>query len=307
MMNSAVILPLSLLLTQPPPVVALAIAPEGSSVLAGSQAGVQVLSLPGLVLQSKPKCDLEHIHDLALSPDGKTIALVGGSPAEQGRVELRSWPAGELSKALTAGGDVAYRAAWNADGSQLAVACGDKKVRVIDVASDEVKQFQCHSASVLATAWLGDDLLLSAGSDQAIRVLDPATGDVRRSLDNHTAAVRDLALRPGKHDGPALVASCGADRTVRFWQPEIGRLVRFVRLPSAPNAICWLSSGSHILAACDDGRLRAIDPATIAVTELEQRLDGIAYAVAVLPDGSAAVLAGAGGQLRLVPLDAINR
>lgn len=306
-MSTTALTCLCLLLAAPPPVVAVAVSPDGSRVLAASQAGVEVLSLPGLVRESKLACNLQHIHDLAFSPDGKMLALAGGSPAEQGRVELRTWPAGELVQTLSAGSDVAYQVAWSADGRQLAAACGDKKVRVINVASDGAHALQCHSASVLCTSWLGNNLLLSAGRDQAIRVLDPATGNVRRSLDNHTAAVRDLALRPGKHDGPALVASCGADRTVRFWQPEIGRLVRFVRLPSAPNAICWLSSGSHILAACDDGRLRAIDPATIAVTELEQRLDGIAYAVAVLPDGSAAVLAGAGGQLRLVPLDAINR
>ena len=295
------------LLAAPPPVVTLAVTPEAQRLVAASQAGVEVLSLPQLRRESKLACNLEHVHDLAFSPNGRSLALAGGSPAEKGRVELRSWPAGELLKTLAAGSDVAYRAAWSTDGSQLAVACGDKHVRLLDVASGEAKSHQCHSAGALAVAWQGDDLLLSAGIDQSIRVLDPATGEVQRSLDNHTAAVRDLALRPGKYDGPKLLASCSADRTVRFWQPEIGRLVRFARLPAAASAICWLPSGSHVLAACDDGRLRAIDPATVAVTEFEQRLEGNAYAVTVLPDGSAAVLGGAGGQLRLVPLDAINR
>jgi len=295
------------LLAAPPPVVTLAVTPGAQRLVAASQAGVEVLSLPELRRESKLARNLEHVHDLAFSPDGKSLALAGGSPAEQGRVELRSWPDGEFVKTLAAGSDVAYRAAWSADGSQLAVACGDKNVRLLDVASGEAKSYQCHSAGALAVAWQGDDVLLSAGIDQSIRVLDPATGNVRRSLDNHTAAVRDLALRPGKYDGPKLLASCSDDRTVRFWQPEIGRLVRFARLPAAASAICWLPSGVLVLAACDDGRLRAIDPATVAVTEFDQRLEGNAYAVAVLPDGSAAVLAGAGGQLRLVPLEAIKR
>jgi WD40 repeat protein len=148
--------------------------------------------------------------------------------------------------------------------------------------------------------------VLSAGADQSIRILDPTSGEVRRSLDNHTAAVRSLAVRPGKHDGPAMVASAGADRTVRFWQPQIGRLVRFVRLASAPTANCWTASGSHVLAACEDGRLRAVDPESLAVTEFARRLEGWAHSIAVLPDGSAAVLGGKGGQLRIVPLDAIK-
>jgi WD40 repeat protein len=216
-----------------------------------------------------------------------------------------------LKTTLACGGDLAYCARWSPDGKWLVVAGADKRVRVASATGGAVKTFECHSAAVLAAAWLPlENVVLSAGIDQSIRVLDPAGGEVRRSLDNHTAAVRDLAVRPGKHDGPEMVASCGADRTVRFWQPmagQSGRLVRFAQqLPSNATAICWTRSGSHVLAAGEDGRLRSIDPTTLEVIEFAGRLDGWAHAVAALPDGSAAVLAGEGGQLRIVPLDAIK-
>jgi WD40 repeat protein len=289
-----------------PPIVAVAIAPGRTGVVAASQAGVQVFSLPQLEPVRALQTQLSHVHDVAFSRDGKTLAIAGGAPAENGRVELWEWPAGIIQATIACGGDVAYSARFNPDGTRLVVACADKKVRVLNAAG-EGKTLECHSAAVLAAAWLpADNLLLSAGIDQSIRVLDPATGDVRRSLDNHTAAVRDLAIRPGEHDGPLMVASCGADRTVRLWQPTIGRLVRFVRLPSGPTAVCWTPSGSHGLAACEDGRLRSIDPTSLEVIEFAQRLDGWAHAVAPLPDGSAAILAGAGGQLRIVRLDAIK-
>jgi WD40 repeat protein len=160
---------------------------------------------------------------------------------------------------------------------------------------------------VLATAWLpAEDLVLSAGSDQSIRLLAPKTGEVLRTFDNHTAAVRDLAVRPGKHDGPPMFASAGADRTVRFWLSN-GRLVRFAsKLPSAPTAICWTPDGAHTLAACEDGRLRAVDPLTVGVTEIVGTR-GWAYAVAASPDGMHAVLGGERGELRKVSLDAIKR
>jgi WD40 repeat protein len=291
----------------PPPVTGIVAAPDGKQVVVGSQAGVRVHLLPKLEAAATFPTELAQVHDLVFAPDGKTLALVGGSPAESGAVELREWPAGNLVAMLRAGGDVALRAAWNADGSRLAVACADRKVRILAPQDKSAQVVECHSAAVLAAAWLSaDNLVLSAGVDQSIRVIDPLAGNVRRSLDNHTAPVRDLAVRPGVADGPTMVASCSADRTVRLWQPAIGRLVRFVRLPSPPTAIVWTPSGSHVLAACEDGKLRSVDPDSVEVSEFAPRLDGWAHAVAVLPDGSAAILSGERGQLRLVPLDAIK-
>jgi WD40 repeat protein len=201
---------------------------------------------------------------------------------------------------------VVYQAAWNAEGTALALAGADKLVRLQPTGGAKPRVCQVHSAAVLSTAWLpADDLVLSAGVDQSIRLLSPTTGEVIRAFDNHTAAVRDLAIRPGKHDGPPLIASAGADRTIRFWQPTIGRLVRFARLPVAPTAICWTPDGSHALAACEDGKLRAIDPATVAVTEIVG-LRGWAYTVAASPDGRFAALGGEGGELRRVSLESIK-
>jgi WD40 repeat protein len=290
-----------------PPIVALAIAPDGSQVVTASQEGVVVRSLPDLAAKRSVETALDQINDVAFSPDGKLLAFAGGSPAESGRVEVWSWPSLTRQTTIPAGGDLAYRVAWSADGSRLAIAGGDRKLRIADAAGGEVKTYECHSAAVLAAAWLpGDDLVLTAGVDQSIRVLQAMSGQVVRSLDNHTAAVRDLAIRPDEHAGPVMVASCGADRTVRFWQPTIGRLVRFARLPSPPSALVWTPSGSHVLAACEDGKLRAIDPESLAVKEFAAALRGVAYAVAALPDGGGAVLAGAAGELKLVPLDAIK-
>src|SRR4029450_12515820 len=107
------------------------------------------------------------------------------------------------------------------------------------------------------------------------------------------------AVPRAEHAGRVMVASCGADRTVRFWQPTIGRLVRFAKLPSPPTALAWTASGSHVLAACEDGKLRSVNPETIEVAEFAPALTGFPYSVAALPNGSGALLAGAGGQLRI--------
>jgi WD40 repeat protein len=311
-MNVATSLTFFLLAADPaPPIVALAIAPDGTQVITASQAGAIVRSLPDLAAKQLIQTKLVQVNDLAFSPDGKLLAIAGGSPAESGKVEIWSWPELTHQATIAAGGDLAYRVAWNTDVSRLAIASGDRKLRIAAAGGGEVKAYECHSAAVLATAWLPvDDLVLSAGADQSIRVLKAATGEVADSLDTPTAAVRDLAVRPGQYDGPVMVASCGADRTVRFWQPTIGRLVRFaskLQLPSPPTAIAWTPDGSRVLAAFEDGKLRSVDPDTTEVRELAPRLAGVAYAVACLPDGSAALLAGAGGELRIMPLDGIRQ
>ena len=290
-----------------PPIVALAVAPGGSKIMAASQAGVQVLAMPGLKSEQTLATHIEQVHDLAFAPAGDVLAIAGGSPGERGAVELWSWPDGKLLRTLPVGNDVAYALAWNAGGTQLAIAGADKAVDLLPAGSGAPRIVHPHSAAVLAVEWLpADDLVLSAGVDQTIRVIQPATGETVRSLENHTAPVRALAVRPGQQEGPVMIASAAADRTVRLWQPTIGRLVRFARLPVAATAICWTADGSHVLAACEDGHLRAIDPETVAVTDLAEHLDGWAYAVAVLPDGHSAILGGERGQLRRVPIDAIK-
>lgn len=289
-----------------PPIVAVSFDPSGKQVLAASQAGVLICSWPELKPGERIETKLEQVHDLSFAPGGKLLAIAGGSPEERGAVEIWEWPAARLRRALPAGDDVVYRAAWNAEGTVLALACADKVARLQPVAGGAPRVCPVHSAAVLSTAWLpAEDLVLSAGIDQSIRLLRPKTGEVIRTFDNHTAAVRDLAIRPGSRDGPPMVASAGADRTVRFWQPTIGRLVRFAKLPVAPTAICWTPDGSHVLAACEDGRLRAIDPATVGVTQIVGT-SGWSYAVAASPDGEHAVLGGERGELRKVSLDAIK-
>ena len=208
--------------------------------LAGSQAGVQVHSLPDL----KP---VGHdCHEARAGSRAGVLAcrqLVGDRRRLAGRsgaVELWDWPATKLLATLTAGNDLAYDAAWRPRTASESPwparirQCECGACRRTEVASATLRP---HSAAVLATLWLPtESLVLSAGVDQTIRLLDPASGQTLRSFDNHTAAVRDLALRTGNHDGPPLVASASADRTVRFWQPTIGRTrARWATLARRPH------------------------------------------------------------------------
>src|SRR5688572_5699918 len=120
-----------------PPVVALAIVPDGTQVVAASQGGVTIYSLPDLSAQRAIQTNLALVNDLAFSPDGKLLAVSGGSPAESGKVEIWAWPDLTLQATIAAGGDLAYRVSWAGQSTRLAIASGDRKVRIAGATGDE--------------------------------------------------------------------------------------------------------------------------------------------------------------------------
>jgi WD40 repeat protein len=236
---------------------------------------------------------------LAFSPDGKFLAAAGGAPAEEGSVEVYRWPALELAYRHEPHKDVIYAVAWRPDSQVFAAASADADVTVHDAATGKtIRQLVGHSRAALTACYLPDgQRLVTAGADETLRLWDDQ-GEIVRTLTNHTNAINHLALRPAiELQAQPVIASASDDRTVRFWQPAIGRLVRFVRLDHVPQAIVWSADGATVLAVCSDGRLRTIDAETAELRDVHDAIDGVAYAIAVAPDGSLAV-GGANGQVR---------
>lgn len=288
-----------------PPITAACFTPDGKSLLTGSQAGIELRDWPQLQPRRQLRTGLANVHHLVFSPNGRWLAAVGGRPAESGRVEFYQWPGNdEPDQVVSHAEDVFYQLAWHDSEPRWTVACGDGRLYQGTVGQPEVHPLAGHSRGVLTVASAGD-WLVSAGIDRAIRVWQGDPPVSVRSLDNHTATIHDLAVCPASDNGsPRLLASAAGDRTVRFWQPSIGRLVRFARLPSVPLDIDWLPDGSRLLAACADGHLRVIDPATVSVVADIPALPAWAYTLAAAPDGRQAVVGGPGGTVRRIEWNA---
>ena len=287
-----------------PPITAVAIDEKNSWAIEGSQAGLIVRSWPELSNIRVLPTQLEHIHDIALSPDGSMLAVAGGTPAELGAVELYHWPSGELWKRLEPHEDLVYAVAWRSDSKLFALASADKTVKLFSPTTNQcVQVLEGHSRSVLATEFLPGELgLVTAGVDESLRVWEyslnksvPAVA--KRTFTNHTRQVVDLALRPAHGDTPPVMASIGEDNTVRLWQPTIGRMMRFAKLESGPQAVCWVSDGKWLAAACKDGKVRIINPDTVEVTREIDAVHGPAYCLTVDSSGMLLV-GGADGQLK---------
>lgn len=286
-----------------PPVTAIAFTPDGESVVVASQAGVVRRSWPDLDVEATIATKLEHVHDVSFAPDGRSLALGGGTPAEEGGIEILDWPTATRSRAVTLHDDVVYALAWSSDGAMLATASLDRTARLVDPATGEItRTIRGHSRGLTSVRFLpGDELLVTAGIDQSLRVWRTDSGEAVRSLTNHTRTVHDVAVRPVA-EGLPMFASVGDDRTVRLWQPTIGRMVRFVRLDTIPLAVAWTPDGDSIVVGCRDGSVRRIDPDTVRELERRPAIRDWARAIAVHEKGTRAVVGGDDGAVELVPI-----
>lgn len=282
-------------------ITAVVIDKERPVAVVGSQSGLTVRSLPDLKVLQELTTALSSIHDVAISPDGKRLVAVGGTPGESGSIELYEWPSGEKIEYASPHEDVIYAVAWSRDSTSFATASADKLVQIFQTDCQSRATLRGHSHAVMAVDYLPNGFgLLSAGVDTSIRYWDLKELQQKpqpvRTLINHTKEVYAMGVRQSSLDTVPVVASISQDRTVRFWQPTIGRMMRFVRLESVPLDFCWLSDGSQLAVACQDGRVRYVVADTAQVVKTIDALDGIAYCIAA-DSNNGLLVGGADGQL----------
>ncbi|WP_253155693.1 WD40 repeat domain-containing protein [Stieleria tagensis] len=283
-----------------PPLTSISFAPDGNSVVACSQAGLQVFRWPGLGLEKRVELHADNVHDLVFSADGSRLAIAGGEPGESGSIEILNWPQCEMIQRLHGHSDCVIKLQWLAE-NRLASASLDHQVCIWNLETKRVEQTLAgHSGGVCALSLLPEEkLLVSGGLDNSLRVWDLQSGELTRSLTIHTRAVTSLAVRPIADELP-MIASASRDQSVRLWQPTIGRMVRFARLESIPLDIAWTTDGSAILASCEDGSLVQIDAQTVTTGEPLKVLDGPAYCLTLHRRGLPVILAGESGLIRRV-------
>jgi hypothetical protein len=183
----------------------------------------------------------------ALSSDGATLATADVGPwvyfrdartgAERGKYRLNSSAPERLGSVITA-------LAFAPDGRKLAVAVRDGKLALCDAPDgDEVRQFLAvepsksrfahlfgHGNYVTALAFSPDGgWLLSAGTDDLIRVWEVATGAEVLRRAGHEGGELHVAYGPGGRTG----LSSGKDGQAYLWD------LRPAPLPQAPLENWW--------------------------------------------------------------------
>ncbi|MEZ6139343.1 MAG: hypothetical protein R3B84_02120 [Zavarzinella sp.] len=289
-----------------PPLTAGAISNYGKWAIVGSQAGLDMYDWPGLQHQKRIKTKMPTIHDLKFSPDGKTLAVVGGDPGKRGSIELYQLPAQNLLSHKHLQRDTLYCVDWSDDGKYLAVAGLEKITQVIEANDLKVaKSFEGHSKGVLACHFVNNSsFLATAGLDQSLRIWDISSRKLARSFSNHTQAIVAIAVRPELPDAEKILptmVTASTDRTVRLWQPTIGRMVRFARLKETPVGLCWLANATLVAVVTDGGNCLIIDPDSMEIKETHLTIEGRPCLLSPARDGSLLVAGEDGKLCRIVP------
>jgi len=142
-------------------------------------------------------------------------------------------------------------------GDQLAVACGDGPVHVLEAGSmNEIATITAHGPGASALVWHpGKPVLLSGGKDGEVAVWD-VRNDFKSLLRiaTHRSTIYHMAFSP---DG-ALLATASRDKTVKLWSAKdldpVQRLdIKAGGHSHSVNALAW--NGKDLYTAGDDRRV----------------------------------------------------
>jgi WD40 repeat protein len=171
-------------------------------------------------------------------------------------------------------------------------------VRVFDLtAKKAVFTSRAHKGMVHGAAFSGDgSLLVTAGHDSTLKVLEATTGKERGTFRGHGWVVTALTLSP---DGKTVASACcnSEKRSIRLWDPKTLKESQDFPLPDrifALNDLAFSPDGKHI-AGVSNGRLHVWDLATGKVTANAVLDAGLFTRIAYSPDGKRIAVAGGQG------------
>jgi mono/diheme cytochrome c family protein len=269
----------------------------------------------GMSLVARLVGQSERVESLAFSPDGKSLAVTGGSPGRLGELQVWDVASRKLKYSLPVTYDTVYGVSWSGDGTKIAFGCADNTLRAVDAATGKQLLYQgAHSDWVLDTVFSKDNTyLISVSRDRSMKLVEVAT---QRFVDNITS-ITPGALKGGlaavdRHPTKDELLIGGADGVPKIYQMlrtkarAIGDDFNLIKAyEAAPGRIYdahFNADGSRFVVASS---LDGAGEARIYETESGKLLHKLAgqhgpvYAVAFSTSGKLVASAGFDGVVRL--------
>jgi WD40 repeat protein len=204
--------------------------------------------------------------DLAIAPDGKTVAVAGGDE-KQGEAKLWDVPTGKEQAAIKGLSSPARAVAFTPDGKTLALGVADGSVRLWNVTPARERAILTgHMGAIQALAFTHDGgTLVSTSSDKNIKLWDVGKGKERANLAGHTGEVASLAMAS---DSKTL-ATISLDRTIKLWDmPEAKERATRKGGDLVPLSLAFVPNSKLLVFVCmkvsnlDEGLVRLWDGST---------------------------------------------
>ena len=206
---------------------------------------------------------------------------------------------GSIFEAPDCGWEAASATQCSTDQTSEFVRCLDQRSQALVVPRERVELTLVtgHSAPILACAWSPNGkTLLSASSDNTLKLWDPKNGKCTQTLTGHKNTVWACAWSP---DGKTLL-SASSDNTLKLWDPKNGKCTQ--TLTGHKNTVwacAWSPDGKTLLSASSDNTLKLWDPKNGKCTQTLTGHKNPVTACAWSPDGKTLLSASYDNTLKL--------
>lgn len=263
------------------PITALAFSPDSKMLAVGSHGQVAIWSLEKAEPIKLLTNVLGAVNDIRFSPNGDVLAVAGGQPSAKGDLRLYQTSDWKLLATMRGHDDVIFSIAFSSDGSKLASASFDQKVKVWDVKTQsELQTFTGHSDFVYAVAFSPDGTkLASASKDRTVALVDLASGRSQFTFSGMDQDVLAVAFHP---DGKSVVSS-GFETAIYWWNPQTGEKIK--TQPGhgvAVHELAFSKDGKRLVSAGADRTARIWDGAT-GIPLKTLTVGSVVYSVAIDP------------------------